>query len=119
MEYTILIPSLLNLNKNFFVEFISCYGKLCLEFFKFLKIIWLKFKYTMIINCYRTVQNTCNKQNKHKTQGKHFLINLNPIQDGGRGKKAPYQFFLLTSAKVEISPQNVLTFSFNPFATLV
>ena len=59
MEYTIEIPLLLNLNKNFFAECITFYGKLCLEFFKFLKIIWLKFTYTTIINWYRTVHSYC------------------------------------------------------------
>ena len=40
------------------------------------------------------------------------------IQDGeGEGdKKAPYKFFF---TNVGISPQNVLTFTFNPFGTLV
>ena len=39
---------------------------------------------------------------------------------GGRGggKKAPYQFFPLTSTNVKISPQNFLTFRFKPFATV-
>ena len=38
----------------------------------------------------------------------------------GRGKKPPpYQFFPCNFYKVGISPQNFLTFSFNPFATLV
>ena len=41
-EYTILITLLLNLNKNYIAEFISFYGKLCLEFFKILKIIWFE-----------------------------------------------------------------------------
>ena len=44
--------------------------------------------------------------------------NINPIQDGG--KKAPStSFFPVTSTNVGISPQNFLTFSFNPFSTLV
>ena len=49
---------------------------------------------------------------------------INSIQDrgegGGRGvKKPPTSFSSVTSANVGISPQNFLTFSFNPFATLV
>ena len=47
---------------------------------------------------------------------------VNPIQDGGGGggaKSSPYQFFPYNFYKVGISPQNFLTFSFNPFATLV
>ena len=44
--------------------------------------------------------------------------NINPIQDGG--KKAPSTSFSpVTSTNVGISPQNFLTFSFNPFSTLV
>ena len=40
---------------------------------------------------------------------------------GGHGKKAPTptSFSPVTSTKVGISPQNFLTFSFNPFSTLV
>ena len=41
-----------------------------------------------------------------------------PIQDEG-AKKHPYQFSLVTSTNVGVSPQNLITFSFNPFATLV
>ena len=53
---------------------------------------------------------------------------LNPIQDGGGGgggrdggaaKRPPTSFSLATSADAEISPKDFLTFSFNPFATLV
>ena len=53
---------------------------------------------------------------------KSFQVGFNPIQDGGgRGdKKAnPISFLSVTSANVGIIPQNILTFSFNPFATLV
>ena len=56
------------------------------------------------------------------TDSKHYvsyLFNcpkpyLNPIQNGGGCKKAP-----LTSFSPLNSPQNFLTFSFNPFATLM
>ena len=34
-------------------------------------------------------------------------------------KGSPYQFFLATSTNIEIIPQNFLTFSLKPFATLV
>ena len=46
---------------------------------------------------------------------------FNPIQDGGGGcKKAPStSFSSVTSANVEVSPRNFLTFSFNLFSTLV
>ena len=49
---------------------------------------------------------------------------LNPLTifriRGGAGQKGPpYQFFPVTSANVGISPENFLTFSFNPIATLV
>ena len=39
----------------------------------------------------------------------------------GEGQKAPlpYQFVPVTSTNVGISPQNFLTFSFNPIPTLV
>ena len=46
----------------------------------------------------------------------HFLT---LFRNGGGGKKAPYQFFPVTSTNVRISPQNVLTLTFNPFAILV
>ena len=36
-----------------------------------------------------------------------------------QAKRPPYQFSPVTSTNVGISPQNILTFSFNPFATLV
>ena len=45
---------------------------------------------------------------------------LNPIQDDRGFKKVPLTSFPpVTSANIEISPQNFMTFSFNPFATLV
>ena len=44
---------------------------------------------------------------------------FNPIQ-GGDGQKGPSTSFSpATPTNVGISPQNFLTFSFNPFATLV
>ena len=47
----------------------------------------------------------------------HCLTTLNPIQDGGE-QKGPF-FFPVTFTNVGISPLNFLTFSFNPFVTLV
>ena len=44
---------------------------------------------------------------------------INPIQDGGRQKGPPTSFSTITSTNVEFGPQNLLTFSFNLFATLV
>ena len=46
---------------------------------------------------------------------------FNPIQDGGGGQKAPppTSFSPVTSANVGLRPQNILTFSFNPFAIMV
>ena len=52
-----------------------------------------------------------------------LLRNFNPIQDGAVQKALPplplASFSSVTSRNVEISPQKVLTFSFNLFATLV
>ena len=47
-------------------------------------------------------------------------IDFNPVRDGKRGweQKGP-SFFSVTSTNVGISTQTSLTFSFNPFATLV
>ena len=42
---------------------------------------------------------------------------LNPIQDVGGDKTSPYQFSPVISPNIGFSPQNSLTFSFNPFAT--
>ena len=55
----------------------------------------------------------------------YSAVNVNHIQDGGgrgRGggqKGPPIRFSPVTSANVGISRKNFLTFSFNPFATLV
>ena len=61
---------------------------------------------------------------KQKNIEKNILIYFNPIQDGGGGggggKKAPpNSFYPLTSTDVGISPQNFLTFIFDPFPALV
>ena len=48
--------------------------------------------------------------------------NFNPIQDRARGggqKGPPTSFSPVTSSNVGFGPQNFLTFSFNPFGTLV
>ena len=53
---------------------------------------------------------------KVKAGGQHLCFY--PIQDGGGGQKAPSTSFSpATSANVGISPENFLSFSFNPFAT--
>ena len=49
---------------------------------------------------------------------------VNPIPDnrgegGGQQKGSPTSFFPVTSTNVEINPKNFLTFSFNPFATVL
>ena len=46
---------------------------------------------------------------------------INPIQDRGGGQKGPLptSFSPVTSTNVGFGPQNFLTFSFNPFVTLV
>ena len=50
-------------------------------------------------------------------------VPINPVQDrgwsGGGQKDPPTNFFLVTSTNVGTSPKNFLTFTFNPFATLV
>ena len=52
--------------------------------------------------------------------------NINPIQDGEEGQKYPppplphpTSFPPVTSTNVRRSPQKFLTFSFNPFVTLM
>ena len=48
-------------------------------------------------------------------------FSINPIQDGGGKKSSPPPTSLspVTSINVGLTPKNFLTFSFNPFATLV
>ena len=46
-------------------------------------------------------------------------LNVNPFRIGGVIKTLPTSFPPVTSTNVGFSPQNFLTFSFNPFATLV
>ena len=38
---------------------------------------------------------------------------------GGGAKRPPISFFLVTSTNVKVSPNNFVTFRFNPFAPLV
>ena len=52
-----------------------------------------------------------------RIQSHQVLILFNPIQDGS--KKPTNQFPSVTSTNVGISPPIFLTFSFNPFATLL
>ena len=44
---------------------------------------------------------------------------FNPIQHGGQKAPPPTSFSAVTSTNVWFGPQNFLTFSFNPFVTLV
>ena len=44
---------------------------------------------------------------------------VNPIEDGGEKRLPPTSFSPVTSTNVGFGPQNFLTFSFNPFATLL
>ena len=53
-----------------------------------------------------------------------YFDTFNPIQDGGGGvgggqKVPPTSFSPVTSTNVGVRPQNFITFSFNPFATLM
>ena len=53
---------------------------------------------------------------------RNVIRHFNTIQDGQGGQKAsPYQFFRcnLIPTNIGISPKSFLTFSFNPFATLL
>ena len=71
---------------------------------------------------------TMNRLNEIRTnteinQCKCIPGDLNPIQDRGVGGKKPPSPFIsfpsVTSTNVGISTQNFLTFSFNPYTTLV
>ena len=50
-------------------------------------------------------------------------VSLTPFRNGGRSPPppppSPSRFSPVTSTNLEISPQNFLTFSYSPFATLV
>ena len=48
-----------------------------------------------------------------------YYITWKRIQDGGDKNVHPTSFPPVTSTNVGMSPKNLLTFSFNPFATLV
>ena len=50
-----------------------------------------------------------------------MLIRINPIQDGREGvaKRPSSSFSPVTSTNVGLSPQNILSFSCNTFATVV
>ena len=48
-----------------------------------------------------------------------LFIVVNPIQDGRGPKRPPYQFFPSIFCKRRFGPQSFLTFSFDPFVTLV
>ena len=60
------------------------------------------------------------KQNKEYYSWKLYqLDHFNPIQNGGREKGPPASFPPLSSTNLDISPQNFLTFCFNPSATVM
>ena len=64
--------------------------------------------------------NNNNNNNSNNNKNNTVVYSVNPIQDGGLGaKRPPTSFSPVTSTNVEFGPQNFLTFSFNPFATLV
>ena len=83
----------------------------------------------MSLNLWKTVNvqlEIVNKNVELLQQNSSYLqkeLTSNPIQMGGRGgggQKVPRTSFSpVTSTNVEISPQNFLTFSFNPFTTPV
>ena len=60
---------------------------------------------------------------KNSSQKYKYLeneISFSPIEDeGGGAKRPPTSFSPVASTNVGLSPQNFLTFSFNPFAMLV
>ena len=48
-----------------------------------------------------------------------MIDDFNPVQDGGTKKVPTTSFSSVTSPNVGISLRNFVTFSFNPFPTLV
>ena len=94
-----------------------------------------KLNENQILKCEGTITecellNALTSMDNEKSPGndgitKEFYIKfwdaVNPIQDGwrGGGSPPPTRFTSVTYAKVGISPQKFLTFSFNPFAILV
>ena len=57
----------------------------------------------------------------NKIRDEKLQYGINPIQDRRRGQKGllPISSSPVTSTNVGIGPQNFLTFSYNPFFTLV
>ena len=69
---------------------------------------WKNYPQTLLEECKYEI-----KKNKAENR-------VNPIQDRGGDKRAsPTSAFPVTSTNIGIRPQNFLTFSFNPFSTLV
>ena len=61
-------------------------------------------------------------QSKITWDQEYFFFSLNHIHDGGEGrvqKDTPTSFSLVASTNVGISPENIMNFSLNSFATLV
>ena len=74
------------------------------------------------------IRNSQKKNSRKKNSNCYWLSILtnyfvkrtfNPIQNGERAKRPPTNFCTVTSTNVRISDWNFLTFSFNPFETLV
>ena len=74
------------------------------------------------------IRNSQKKNSRKKNSNCYWLSILtnyfvkrtfNPIQNGERAKRPPTNFCPVTSTNVRISDWNFLTFSFNPFETLV
>ena len=80
-----------------------------------------KFRLSNLENCLE--KNTVSLENYNNiikyNLNERIMELINPIQDGGGAAPSLYQFSPCNSPKVEISPQNFLTFSFNPFLTLL
>ena len=62
------------------------------------------------------------KSNNYKAFGalmKYLSVSLLTLFWMGGAKRPPTSFSIVTSTSVGLKPQNFLTFSFNPFTTLV
>ena len=53
------------------------------------------------------------------TEEKNWMYGFSPIHDGGGQKGPPTSFSPVASINARFGPQNFLTFSCNPFSTLV
>ena len=119
------ILEVVSTTRNTLTPSVSYYGdKVKLRFTgSFLQQKQLHTGHKKIVNIYVAYEIT-NFPNIHSypTLDKVLFRAVNPIQDGVGGQKGPpppTSFSPVTSTNVGISPQNFLTFSFNPFSTLV